>query len=183
MSGGACLKCRAKIHRRLAQVLLPIFRIYCCEYVHTINSTGNANVPASTYAKVIVDSAVSLMRSNGVGERPNSSVVRTPHTNNDYYCNSRPTLTNPSTNVQQADFGLLRPPLSPVADDRRREFERRREGRGGEPSPGPANCLVRFPCSPKNQAGDHRAYVAQNSSQSVADMPPPHDIRLIPPTF
>ncbi len=40
---------------------------------HTINSTGNANVPASTYAKVIVDSALSLMRSNGVGERPNSS--------------------------------------------------------------------------------------------------------------
>ncbi|MET0224542.1 MAG: hypothetical protein ABW346_09230, partial [Terrimicrobium sp.] len=91
-------------------MLLPIFRIYCCEYVHTINSTGNANVPASTYAKVIVDSALSLMRSNGVGERPNSSVVRTPHTNKDYYCNSRPTLTNPSTKVQQADFGLLRPP-------------------------------------------------------------------------
>ena len=61
------------------------------------------------------------------------------HANRVYviYCNSRPTLTNPSTNVQQADFGLLRPPLSPVADDRRREFERRREGRGGEPSQGP----------------------------------------------
>ena len=67
--GRACLKRRAKIHRRLAEVPLQIFRVYCCEHVHTINIRGNANVPTSTYAKVIVDPAVSLMRSNGVGAR------------------------------------------------------------------------------------------------------------------
>src|SRR4030095_8971810 len=35
---------------------------------HTINITGNPNVPASTYAKVIVDTAVSL--SGGRGQNP-----------------------------------------------------------------------------------------------------------------
>jgi hypothetical protein len=36
--------------------------------VHTINITGNPNVPASTYAKVIVDTAVSL--TGGRGQNP-----------------------------------------------------------------------------------------------------------------
>ena len=36
--------------------------------VHTINITGNPNVPASTYAKVIVDTAVSL--TGGRGSNP-----------------------------------------------------------------------------------------------------------------
>jgi hypothetical protein len=36
--------------------------------VHTINITGNPNVPASTYAKVIVDTAVSL--TGGCGRNP-----------------------------------------------------------------------------------------------------------------
>jgi hypothetical protein len=36
--------------------------------VHTINITGNPNVPASTYAKVIVDTAASL--TGGRGQNP-----------------------------------------------------------------------------------------------------------------
>jgi hypothetical protein len=47
--------------------------------VHTINITGNPNVPASTYAKVIVDTAVSL--TGGRGQSLNAAKRSAPTSN------------------------------------------------------------------------------------------------------
>ena len=80
--GGVCLdqkalyweilvKMAAHLGRKGDLVLLqtrPLGKDELWRPVHTINITGNPNVPASTYAKVIVDTAVSL--TGGRGQNP-----------------------------------------------------------------------------------------------------------------